>query len=91
MSDVPYKMYRFEVTDPRGVYEDQFIEVPFNIDPTKQAQYVVMANQATLLAIAIERMYGVTRINSVDPAYVRGMFERLKYRLIGCGTPDFWG
>jgi len=70
-------MYRYKITDPQGVYETQYIEVPFTIDPTKQAQYVVMANYATVMAIAIERMYG-SPISDVDPAHVRDMFERLQ-------------
>lgn len=70
-------MNRFKVVDPQGVYETQYIEVPFAIDPTKQAQYVVMANHATVMAIAIERMYG-SPISDVDPAHVRDMFEGLE-------------
>lgn len=71
-------MYRYKVTDPSGVYETQYVEVPFSIDPTKQAQYVVMANHATVLAIAIERMCG-SPIVDIDPADVRNLFERLEY------------
>ena len=70
-------MYRYKVVDPQGVYETQYIEVPFAIDPRRQAQYVVMANHATVMAIAIERMYG-SPITEVDPAHIRDMFQNLE-------------
>lgn len=65
---------KYKVIDPQGVYSNQIVEVPFEIDVSKQSQTTVLANLATLKAIAIPRMYGCP-IEEVDAGHVRDMFE----------------
>jgi hypothetical protein len=65
---------KYTVIDPSGCYSNQVVTVPFEIDITKQSQTTVLANLATLKAIAIPRMYGCP-LEDVDAGHVRDMFE----------------
>ena len=69
--------HTYRVVDPQYVYEPVEVTVPFVIDLTKQSQLTVIANGATVKAVAIEAMYGCP-ISQVDVAHVRDMFENLR-------------
>ena len=64
-------------SDPQGVYDPVEVEVPFSIDPTKQSQFTVIANYATVKTIAMAQMYQCS-IDDVDVMHVRDMFETLE-------------
>lgn len=71
------EMHTYKVIDPQGVYHDQTIVVPFEINPATQSQTQVLAGRSAILAIAMERMWD-TRIVSVDEQQVAEMFRDLR-------------
>ena len=82
-------MHKYRVVDPQAVYEPVEVEVPFEIAPTKQPQWTVLANYATVKAIAIEQMYGCP-ISDVDSQHVRDMFESVVVEGLNTTTGCGW-
>lgn len=65
------------VRDPQGVYENQLVEVPFDL-PTSSIQppSVEEAKATIVRVLAIEAMYGCP-LSDVDPHHVQDMLRSI--------------
>lgn len=63
------------VRDPQGVYENQLVEVPFDLPSSSMRPQSIGAAKATIVRVlAIEAMYGCP-LSDVDPKVVRDMLR----------------
>jgi hypothetical protein len=78
----------FTVRDPQGVYEDQTIEVPFDLPVSAMKPQSIGAAKATIVRVlAIEAMYGCP-LSDVDPAHVRDMLRSIQIYPEGADLPQ---
>ncbi len=63
------------VRDPQGVYENQLVEVPFDLPSSSMRPQSIGAAKATIVRVlAIEATYGCP-LSDVDPKVVRDMLR----------------
>lgn len=77
----------FVVRDPQGVYEDQTVEVPFDLPVSAMKPQSIGQAKATIVRIlAIEAMYGCP-VSDVDPSVTRDFLRSIQIYPEGADLP----